>query len=242
MKANNKKPLNKKAASKKAAKKKGYTPKETMRLALHEAAHFVVGWAVECFGGRIDIRPSCRRQCSNDPTCQILAMTSGFEGVSPFQHELIDLAGPVADNWGKGNAEMLAAEKPQIDRALGAIKEGCPLDSDDGDWDSILRRLIHQGFDVTVPTQAHNTLLVFIDTVQEILKLCEAQWKEMVDYVVEHGWIDTSLPLSDDNNWRFISNWGDEDGLPPKVVRDCVEKCRLAVNALPKEPVEFVER
>lgn len=234
MKASNKKSSNTKAASKKATKK-GYTPKETMRLALHEAAHFVVGWAVECFGGCIDIRPSCRRQCSNDPTQQILGTTNGFDGAPPFQRVLIALAGPVSDNWGKGNAEILDAEKPTIDRALESIKEGYPLHSDDGDWDIILRRLIHQGFDVTVPTQAHNTLLVFIATVQEILKLCDKQWQELTEHLIKHGRINLVEGWWESgNDWRFISNWDDEDGLPPKVVRDCVEKCRLAVDALPK--------
>ena len=240
----------KKLSSKKPSKKKGYTPKETMRLARHEAAHFVIGWAVDWLLSPVDIRPSVRSQCRNDPSRQILAKTYGAEGASPFQHALIDLAGPVADNWGKRNAEILDAEKPKIDRALESIKEGYPLHLDDGDWDSALRQLIKQGFDVTVPTQAQSTLLVFIDAVRAILSLCESQWKEVTEYLIKHGRIGFSgqkingIEISDQGEVAssFFSRWGEDGGDPPKAVSDCVEKYRFAVDALPKEPVEYTER
>ena len=151
---------NEKSSNQKGSKKKGRTSKETIRIARHEAAHFVIGWAVTCFWSRVDIRPSRRRQCRHNPTRNILGETFA-DGESPFQKVLIELAGPVADNWGKENAEILDAEKPDIDRALESIKEGYPLHSDDGDWDDIFRQLIQQGFDETRPTQSHNALFVF---------------------------------------------------------------------------------
>ena len=233
MKANSKKPSNKKTAQKNAAKKKDYTLKMKKCLARHEAAHFVMSWAIGCQASYVDVTPAAQGPSKN-PNTKTLAYTSrvyeygGYDGYGiddSFNTIIRFLAGPVADNWGKDGVDVLVREKAMFDDALDSVVGNY---EDDGDWYVTLEELNEMGIDIKNPTKLKNAVLFFIKAVQEILKLCDKQWQELTEHLIKHGRIDLDKHWTESgNDWRFVAYWDDEDGLPPKVVRDCINKYRL---------------
>lgn len=216
---------------------------ETTRLARHEAAHFVISWTTGGNPKPIDITAAARRQSIN-PNKERVAYCgadddyNGYGWNDVFKYVIRTLAGPVADNWGRDYDEMLASEKADIDDAFDSLAGDY---EDEGDWYETFDTLGKYVVGTKDPTKLKNTLPPFIEAVQEVLTICDTQWQELTEYLIEHGRIDLNQPYWEgDNDWRFISNWDDEDGLPPIAVRNCVEKYRLALA--PKVSVETTYR
>ena len=211
-------------------------------LARHEAAHFVVAWAVDCPHAGADITPSIRRMC-RDGEAEITGLAFSSAGYpSPFEHIIVALAGPIADYWGQDNSRIMDADKAWIDKALDSITEGVPLDADGGDWDDALRQLIRLGYDVTVPVELKEGVNAFLDAARAILKSCEAQWQEAAERLTAHGRIacapepDAWPPLSEAE--LLTSNWATDDDPVPKQIRNCVDECRATAGHPKRAAIE----
>lgn len=212
------------------------TPKTIKSIARHEAAHFVTAWAVGCPASFADITPAARRPSKNSNNERV-AYTSGFYPSSEvglddysFNEILVSIAGPVADNWGQDGDRILENEKDKIDGALDSLVGNY---EDDGDWYETLEELNKWRIDIKDPTKLKDALLWFIKALQEVLELCKTQWQELTEHLIKHGRINLNQGWWESgNDFRFIASWDGEDGLPPKAIRDCVKKYRLAVGAL----------
>ena len=213
------------------ATEQSYSSEEQTRLARHEAAHFVVAWAVGSMIYRITIYPTAR-QCRNDPTTGIQAETSSPVNCSPFQHVLIDLAGPVADCLGQDNGHVLKHQKVWIDKAMESITSGAPLHADDGDWDKALRILCEVGFDITDPAQFQKGVCFYLDAVRAILTLCQAQWQETTEYLIANERIGYAREPYPTEAEVLMSRWEDDEGDTPQKVRECVAKYRSQAECL----------
>jgi hypothetical protein len=196
------------------------------QIARHEAAHFVLAWAVGNPQPYVDITPAAQKLCDNNPNEIILGKTFGSAGGSPFEHILSDLAGPVADYWAQGNDALLEGEKVFIEQALAAIANNECLDQDDGDWEHCLREMAEYGFDVLDHKSLNDALSLFLDAVRETLKLCEGEWQEATAYLVEHGRIGWNGGHWDsgEGSEEFFFRWGGDYGEPPQKARAEIDK------------------
>ncbi len=232
------------------------------KLARHEAAHFVVDWAVGQPKYPVDITSAAQKICGNNPNMMILGQTYGDQGSSPFENILGLLAGPVADYWGHDNSYLLKGDKNIIDRTLSSIAERVPLDVDDGDWDACLRSMVHYGINVLDKKTLDVALPLFLDAVRSLLKLCEKEWQEATEHLVRYGGIgyygahnppppdmppvspdfkDRPLPDSGEEASMFFTRWGDDWEEPPEAVKSCIEKSRATIQAAGiRQEVEWV--
>lgn len=190
-------------------------------LARHEAAHFVMGWAVECPAYQVAI--DSPQQNSEDHNVVKLGAASGqCQDYSPFAEVMVDLAGPVADHWEHDNTQMVKAEKSTIRNALPSILDGKLVRSDyyNTDWNNALRYLSHF-CDIQDNAKRTSTLLLFLDAVRSTLKLCEAEWSEATEYLIQHGRIgyDGEHPDQGQGAEYFFCRWGDDWGKPPEAVQ-----------------------
>ena len=203
-----------------------------IETARHEAAHFVTAWAVDCPAIYVDITSSVRKECRTDPTKETVGATSDFygRGDGPFEEAFLTLAGPVADHWGQDNNQILELDRDGIGSAIESLK--CQYD-DEGDWYTVFRCLLWQGFDVSDPAQVRKTLLMFLDAVKEVLAMCQTQWQEVTEYLMAHGRIgfDGDHWDSGEEAESFFFRWGENWGEPPKQIQECVAKYRNAVKA-----------
>lgn len=204
------------------------------QIARHEAAHFVISWATGCPSLHVDITQSGRRTCNDG---EILGRTFGKVGhPTPFDHILDSLAGQVADHWESDGRDILEIEQEHIERIVKDISEGDYLDQDDDDWNYCIRQMAFY-VDVLTPEQRNNALLLFMAAIRELLHLCEKQWKESTEHLIQHGQIgfDGNYPDQGEEAEMFFGNWGNDYGEPPETVRSCVARYRSALEALTHE-------
>ena len=198
---------------------------ELSNVARHEAAHFVVAWAVECPAMQVDTYP--KGDCLGKNSC-ICGDSLGFESA------VGSLAGTVSDNWGTGSDKMLEVEAEQVKRATEDIAGGYEYGHDyQEDWYSAMCCLAYMGVDVTDPTQVRDALLLLLDAVRAILKTCETQWQEVTEHLIAHrriGFYENGRPDQGEEAESFFFRWSDNWGVPPDEIRACVEKFRTAVN------------
>ena len=222
---------------KKDAKMENDTLETIKRIARHEAAHFVSGWAVECRACHVDI-PEEPKACRYDQSRAKGGFTGGWSCDSdPFQRVIIGIAGIVADNWGKDVKQLLEDEKDEINQAIECVIK--KLATDHFDWEDLMEDLC-DFCDITDPTQVKQVISVFYDATRDILKLCEAQWQEVTEYLVKNRRIGftgeylNGIAIKDQGEEAesFFTRWGGDWGEPPAAIRDCVEKYRITASAL----------
>ncbi len=207
------------------------------RTARHEAAHFVAGWAVDCRACYVDI-PEGPEACRYDQS----RAKGGFTGdwccdPDPFQRVVIGIAGIVADNSGKDANQLLEDEKDEINQAIECVIKGWATDH--LDWEDLMEDLC-SFCDITDPTQLKQAITFFYDATRAILKLCEAQWQEVTEYLVKNrrigftGEFLNGMAIKDQGEEAesFFARWGGDLDEPPAAVRDCVEEYRIAASAL----------
>ena len=198
---------------------------ELSRVARHEAAHFVVAWAVECPAIQVDTYPKGDE----------LGRNGGFYGDElGFEEAVISLAGPVSDNWDTGSDKILEVDADQVKHATedvaGVYEHGHDYQKD---WYDAMRCLAYMGVDITDPAQVRDALLLLLDAVRAILKTCEPQWQEVTNHLIAHrriGFYENGRPDQGEDAESFFFRWSDNWGVPPDEIRACVEKFRTAVN------------
>lgn len=211
------------------------------RLARHESAHFVTAWAADCPSYQVDITPAARRVCRDDESMMIMGQNYSTGGMpTPFDHILVAIAGPVADNW-DGN-DTLGMSRDEIDRALKSIADGAPLDEDDGDWDEILRQLIWHGVDVTDEKSLLCAIELFDEAARAILRSCEKPWNEAMEYLIAHGRIgfDGDRPDQGEGASVFFERWGGDWGEPSEDVQSLIAKYRHEAEGLARCDMEIL--
>lgn len=192
--------------------------KETAR---HEAAHFVVHWALEIPAFHIDIT-----QAVGKINPDILGITSGCSNSpTPFTDIIVSLAGPMADHWENGDADILKLDKDILDDILATYQDGNCLHSHKSDWESCIKSLVFMRIDILDPKQLNDALLLFLGAVRAILSQCKTQWDEVTEYLVEHGRIGFNGEHKDSGEGaeEFLFRWG-EWYQPPKEVKAVVAR------------------
>lgn len=202
-------------------------------LARHEAAHFVVDWAIGCPSSKVDITPSAHKLCADGS--EIIGVAVGDCG-SPFEYILSVLAGPMSDYWEHDDLEILELNKELIARFVSELADGISMDVDACDFDCCLHNLCYY-VDVLNPVRLKETLLLFLAAVRSILKSCESEWQEVAKHLEEHGRIGF-----DGEHWdggeeaeSFFLRWGADWGQPPESIRKYVAQFRAATDELMKK-------
>ena len=222
-------------------------------LARHEAAHFVVAWAVACPAYRVDITPTARKIDADDPNSKQLGVTNGQCGdYSPFAEILTCIAGPVADLWESDGGQLLKSDEENVARVLSLVAANMPPRSVSTDWYNCVLEMRRFGIDILDPNNFNEAISIFDDAVRCILKLCETPWREAAEHLVEHGRIgfygphhprpsevpplpaafkDRPQPDQGEEAETFFCRWGNDYGEPPEEVQSCVEKFRAMALA-----------
>ena len=184
--------------------------------ARHEAAHFVVHWAIGFPAYQVDITPEGQREGE-------LGITKGCP-VAPTNVAdiLVSIAGPVADNWECDNFQLFENCKNEIGEAIKDYKNGNQYHSTHSDWESCVHSLYLSGVDILDGKQLEDSLNWYIDAVRSILKQCNNQWNEATEHLVKYGRIgfDGEHPDQGQGAEYFFFRWGDDYGRPPKGIQN----------------------
>lgn len=212
--------------------------KETERTARHEAAHFVVSWAVDCPQRHVDITPAIQKNKEDayGNEHRTIGLTSGGDEDNTFgkifEDMLATLAGPVSDYFGKDVSALLDGEKSHIDWVLKSFKDDIDFDNtirefDGSDWDQVCHFLFYY-VDVLDEKKRNDALSMLINGVRSILELCEKEWREATEYLLAHGRIgyDGNHPDCGEGADEFFCRWGDDWGKPPEKIAAHVDGFR----------------